>query len=140
MKILLAPILRLLPNGKVSAKQYPYWDSIKALLTSEGHTVDTLGQEQPVYPQLETTLKSYDLVISSDSFTQHFTWALGVPTIVLWGMGDPDVFGHAEHTNLLKDRKYIRPDRFQFWWNTPENPESFVLPEEVVKAVKNLKF
>ena len=46
---------------------------------------------------------------------------------------DPNIFGHPENINLLKDRSYLAEQQF-LWWDLYEyNPEAFVKPEEVLK-------
>jgi hypothetical protein len=71
--------------------------------------------------------------IGVDSFFQHFCWDLGKPGIVIWGQSDPNIFGHPENINLLKDRKYLREKQFWLWEQAEYNEEAFVLPVAVLK-------
>jgi hypothetical protein len=60
---------------------------------------------------------------------------LGKPGIVLWSVSDPEIFGYPENLNLLKDRKYLRKDQFAVWEAVTLDPETFVGPEEVYRAL-----
>jgi hypothetical protein len=62
----------------------------------------------------------------------------GIYGVVIWGKSDPLLFGYPENVNLLKDRKYLRARQFYIWDDEPFDPEVFVEPAEVVKAVKKL--
>lgn len=127
-----------MPNGRLdNPKQYPFWDELKRQLVSEGFIVEEL-EEMPL-PDLENRIKASLTVIAVDSFIQHFCWSVGKQAIVLWGSGDPLIFGHAEHINIIKDRGNIRPDPFQFWHDEPCHEAIWVSPDVVVSAVKNLK-
>lgn len=89
-------------------------------------------------PELEAFIKGSFTVIATDSFIQHFCWSIGKKAIVLWGVGDPLIFGHKENVNLLKSRDNVRPNQFDTWEDVPYRPEVFVSPEEVLKHVRNL--
>ena len=86
--------------------------------------------------ELSKLVNECDTWIGVDSFGQHFCWDLGKYGVVLWGQSDPNIFGHPENTNLLKDRKYLREKQFWLWEQTNLIPESFVDPEIVVKALR----
>lgn len=85
---------------------------------------------------LKNLILECDTWISCDSFLQHFAWDLGKPGIVLWSVSDPNIFGHPENINLLKCRSYLRQGQFLWWADEPYNPEAFVSPEVVLKALK----
>lgn len=135
--VLIARGIRPLRNGKRSAKDYPYWDELVALLNKEGYEIREV-REMPL-PELEPFLKDSLTVICADSFCQHFCWYIDKPAIVLWGVGDPLIFGHKENTNLLKSRNNLREDQFNFWDDVKYNPDVFVGPEVVLAEVKKLK-
>jgi len=85
--------------------------------------------------QLAELIRQCRTWISVDSFFQHYAWDLGKRGIVLWGQSDPNVFGHPENINLLKDRKYLREKQFWLWEQTPYIKEAFVSPQEIIKCL-----
>lgn len=89
-------------NGSVHPKLYPFWDELVELFKADGHYIT----EIPILPlpALQRFISTSDIVICSDSFIQHFCWYIGKRAFVLWGISDPELFGHKEHVNILKDR------------------------------------
>ena len=85
--------------------------------------------------ELETLLNECRTWISCDSFFQHFAWDKQKYGIVLWSVSDPIIFGHAENTNLLKDRKNLVENQFLWWEHTEHDANKFVMPEIVLKAL-----
>jgi hypothetical protein len=68
---------------------------------------------------------------------QHFGWSMGKQGIVLWSVSDPNIYGHPENINLLKDRSYLAKNQF-LWWDFVEyNADAFVSPEEVIYNLHN---
>ena len=53
--------------------------------------------------------------------------------IVLWSVSDPNIYGHPENINLIKDRSYLVENQFLWWELVSYNPDAFVKPKEVVK-------
>jgi ADP-heptose:LPS heptosyltransferase len=133
-KIIISRRVQNLINGNRSAKDYPYWEELVTLLKPEYEIIE-IDKEIPL-PELEELIKSSLTVIAPDSFIQHFCWSIGKKAIVLWGVGDPSIFGHAENINLIKSRNNLRKDQFNFWWDVPYKPEVFVTPAFVVKTLK----
>jgi ADP-heptose:LPS heptosyltransferase len=80
-------------------------------------------------------IEDSDTAICVDSYLQHHCWFLNKKAIVLWGMSDPLIFGHTLHLNLLKDRSFLRPNQFDLYYSSDYLPESFVSPDEVLKAL-----
>jgi hypothetical protein len=74
--------------------------------------------------------------MSCDSFFQHFCWDLGKPGVVVFGQSDPNIFGHPENINLLKDRSYLRDKQFWIWEQAEYKEDAFVNPEVVLEALK----
>ena len=147
MNILLAPYARPLRNGNVNAKNYPYAKELADLLCGNGHVVVQIGVEGetqvvPVFrknlpfEKVSAELKKHDTFVAVDSYLQHHAWLLGVRGVVLWGQSDPLIFGHTLHINLLKDRKYLRPDQFNTYEGLACVDEAFVLPSTVLKALE----
>ena len=132
--IIISRGVRPLRNGKISAKSYPYWDDLIALL--KDYCVLEIN-ELPLI-ELEPTIRNSLVVICPDSFIQHYCWSINKQAIVLWGQSDPLIFGHKENINLLKDRKYLRPNQFELWEDVPYKTEAFVAPQDIYLATKRL--
>lgn len=139
--IIIAPFSQKLRNGKNNPKNYPYFKELLALIEEPIVQVGVDGEEQLVddfrknlsLDELEVLLKGCRTWISVDSFFQHFAWDLGKPGIVLWGQSDPNIFGHQENINLLKDRSYLRTHQFWMWEQCEYRDDCWVDPEEVIK-------
>ncbi len=131
--ILVAKGVRPLRNGRINAKSYPFWDWLIKLLQVDYEVQEIM--EMPL-DQLNTLVKSALTVVCVDSFIQHFCWSIGKKVVVLWGSGHPNIYGHVENINLLKDPKYLRPDPFVWWEEELCNPDAFVAPEVIVKTIK----
>jgi len=149
MNIVIFPFAKYLrenKDNKPHPKNYPFWKDLIKLLQADGHSViqvGVVGEEQLVpdffknlpIDQLSSLVKMCDTWISVDSFGQHLGWDLGKKGIVLFGQSDPNIFGHPENINLLKDRKYLREKQF-FWWEQAQaNDDCWVTPEEIMEAV-----
>ena len=145
--VVISPYSQKLRNGKVNPKNYPYWNELIVLFKKEGfHVIQIgVGDEEKLdanehffdlnIKDLKQVLTTFPIWISVDNFIQHFGAWIGKKGIVLWGQSDPDIFGHKENINLLKDRKYIRKDTFNIWEAAECNNEAFVSPEIVLEAV-----
>ena len=142
--ILISPYAKKLNNGKENPKNYPYWQELLRLIDEPVIQVGIEGEKQLV-PDFRKNLALGDLKqlicdsriwIGVDSFFQHLAWAEGKPGIVLWGPSDPNIYGHKENINLLKDRAYLAQNQFLWWEATDHNPESFTEPKEVIKFIK----
>ena len=72
-----------------------------------------------------------------DSFFQHLGWLVGKQGIVLWSVSDPNIFGHTENINLLKDKVYLAQNQFLWWDYVEHNPDAFVAPQEVILHLQN---
>jgi ADP-heptose:LPS heptosyltransferase len=141
--IIISPFSQKLRNGKTNPKIYPYWKELISLIDEPIVQIGIDGEEQLVddfrknlsLNALESLIAECRIWISVDSFFQHFCWDLGKPGIVLWGQSDPNIFGHPENINLLKDRKYLREKQFWLWEQCECNNEAFVVPKEVIKCL-----
>ena len=138
--IVIHPFAKPLQNGKVNPKNYPYWKELLALIDEPVIQVGVQGEEQLV-PDFRKNLSIAELKelitecrtwVGVDSFFQHLAWSEGKQGIVLWSVSDPNIFGHPENINLLKDRSYLASNQFLWWDYTPHNPEAFVKLEEVI--------
>lgn len=144
MMILISPFARKMRNGQSHPKDYPYWKELISHIDEDIIQLGVEGEEQlvgdfrknlPLY-QLAMLVTECKTWISVDSFFQHFCWDLNKPGIVIFSQSDPNIFGHAENINLLKDRKYLREKQFWLWEQTAFIRESFVDVSEVVEALK----
>lgn len=142
--IIISPFARGMRVDKPHPKNYPYWKDLMDHISEEIIQVGVAGEEQLV-KDFRTNLKLTELAelvnecktwISVDSFFQHFCWDLKKPGIVLFGQSDPNIFGHPENVNLLKDRKYLREKQFWLWEQCEFNASAFVKPSEVLKELK----
>lgn len=144
--IIIAPFAKALRNGANNPKNYPHWHRLVSMIDEEIVQVGVSGEEQLVenfhenltLPQLTELVNECRTWISVDSFFQHFAWDLGKYGVVLWGQSDPNIFGHPENLNLLKDRKYLRDKQFWMWEQASYIEDAFVSPEEVVKHLNIL--
>lgn len=144
--IVISPYSKKLLNGKQNPKNYPYWRELIAMIDDHIVQVGVDGEEQLVpdfrknlsIAELKQLLRECKTFISCDSFVQHLGWDVGKKGIVLWSVSDPNIYGHPENINLLKDRKYLAENQFLWWEFVNHNPESFVSPEEVIYNLQNI--
>ncbi len=147
--IIISPYSRPMRNGKVNPKNYPYWGELVSLLKGEGFFVIQIGRsgEKPIEGvndiRLDLTLDSLrelvataDTWISVDNFFQHFCSLIHKPGYVIFGPSDPNIFGHKENVNILKDRKYLREKQFDIWEVIECNNDIFFKPEEIIKIIR----
>jgi hypothetical protein len=87
------------------------------------------------FSELEYIVRGAQKWLSVDNFFHHFCNSINVPGIVIFGQSDPKIFGHLQNINLLKDRKYLRPDQFGIWESATFNPEAFVDVATVCKCL-----
>lgn len=133
MNILVAPNTNRY-EGKKNAKEYPFWDEFYKLLEKENAHVKVVEGKIP-YKEIVDMVKWSDAVVTVDSFLPHLIEFYKIPkkVIVLYGKSDVDLFGYPNHIALIKDRKNMRKDRYNWWKDEPYDPSVFVLPEEIIK-------
>jgi len=144
--IIISPYAQKLRNGKENPKNFPYWKELIAMIDEPVIQVGVKTEQQLVedfrpnlsFSDLAVLVQECKTWISVDSFFQHFCWDLKKPGIVIWSQSDPNIFGHEENINLLKDRKYLRPNQFHIWEQCEYNKDAFVLPKQVLKNVHDL--
>ena len=145
--ILIAPYARQLRNGNVNAKNYPWPELLVELLENSGKEVVQIGVEgeKQIAKRFERNLSFQEVsslldkcatFVAVDSYLQHHGWQVGKRGVVIFSQSDPIIFGHPIHNNLLKDRKYLRPNQYDMWEGVPVNEESFFSPEEVLEKMK----
>jgi ADP-heptose:LPS heptosyltransferase len=131
-------------NGQKHPKNYPYWEEVLKHINEPVIQVGVEGEAQLVsdfrknlsLAELGKLVNESKTWLSCDSFIQHFCWDLGKPGIVVFGQSDPNIFGHPENINLLKDRKYLREKQFWIWEQAEFIEEAFVTPDVVIDALK----
>jgi ADP-heptose:LPS heptosyltransferase len=141
--ILIAPYAQKLRNGKQNPKNYPYksWTELIGLIQKPIIQVGLEGENKLVndcrfnlsIQELKNLIQECDTWISVDSMFQHLAWSCNKKGIVLFSQSNPDIFGHKENTNLLKDKIYLRHNQFLWWEDTPYNSDAFVDPQEIIK-------
>jgi hypothetical protein len=139
--IIISPYAKKLRNGKNNPKNYPWWPELISMINEpivqvgiddETQLVDDFRKNLSIV-ELSDLIKECKTWVSVDSFFQHLAWDIGKPGVVLWGQSDPNIFGHPENINLLKDRKYLREKQFWWWEQCDYKSEAFVKPSEIIK-------
>lgn len=141
--LIISPYSKTLRNGKTNPKNYPYWKELIRLIDEPIVQVGIDGEEQLVddfrknlsLNELGKLVDQCRTWISCDSFFQHFAWDRKKYGIVLWSVSDPNIFGHPENINLLKDRKYLVENQFLWWEHTEHDANKFVMPEIVLESL-----
>ena len=139
--IIIHPFAKPLQNGKQNPKNYPYWKELIQLIDDHVIQVGVDGEEQLVddfrknlsIPDLKKLIADCHTWIAVDSFFQHLAWFVGKSGIVLWSVSNPQIFGHRENTNLLKDKVYLAQNQFLWWDFVNHNPNAFVSPKIVLQ-------
>jgi ADP-heptose:LPS heptosyltransferase len=142
--IIISPYAKKLREEKLHPKNYPYWTHVIEKIDEEIIQIGVEGELQLVkdfrknlsLSQLTELVHQCKTWISVDSFFQHFCWELKKPGIVLFGPSDPNIFGHPENINLLKDRKYLRERQYWLWEQCDFDENAFVKSNVVIEALK----
>lgn len=151
--IVISPYSRALKNNKINPKNYPYWQTIIEELKNDFNFIQIgSNAEAKLYNiyeykfdlsfnELTELICNEDCYcwMSVDNFLPHFCANINIPGIVIWGISDPKIFGHAMHTNLLKSTDYLRKDQFNVWEEAIYNINSFIPPTEIIKQIFNFK-
>ena len=143
--IIISPYSQKMRNGKRNPKNYPWFAELVAKLNQKCIQIGVLGEEPvkgtecvfnanfDVLKQLVNDSKTW---ISVDNFFPHFCHCEKLKSgIVIFSRSDPNIFSYPENINLLKDRKYLRPDQWGIWESVEFNKEVFVSPDEVIKYI-----
>lgn len=142
--IIISPYAKKLREEKLHPKNYPYWTYVIEKIDEEIIQIGVEGELQLVkdfrknlsLSQLTELVHQCKTWISVDSFFQHFCWELKKSGIVLFGPSDPNIFGHPENINLLKDRKYLRERQYWLWEQCDFDENVFVKSNVVIDALK----
>jgi ADP-heptose:LPS heptosyltransferase len=149
MRIVISPFSKVI--GTRNAKNYPYWQELIDLLRNAGHYIIQInpGYEPELkvdevkknlnMRQLKELLDSCDTWISVDNFFQHFANYYKKKGFVIFGKSDPNIFGHKENVNILKDKKYLRNNQFDVWKNEKFESEVFPEAKEVYEIINGIQ-
>lgn len=156
MIVLLSPHSRILPDGRLNPKNYPYFpEVIKGIkkLYPESKIIQVTTTEHPkidevddvfynlTMHELKQLLDKSETFISVDNFFHHFAAYYGKMGIVIFTVSDPRIFGHPIHFNIYKDIKYFRPNQYDIWELAPElNPNDlpYIEPQKVIDVFVEL--
>lgn len=150
--IIISPYSKPLRNGNRNPKNYPYWKELIVLISGNGFEeivqIGTDGEEKiegaeyfaknTPFEILVEKLKDAILILSVDNFLPHFAHYYKQQCVVLFGQSDPNLFGYEINFNLLKNRKYLRPNQFDIWEGVEYKEEAFLSAEEVFEQIKPL--
>jgi ADP-heptose:LPS heptosyltransferase len=145
--IIISPYTKALRSGKPNPKDYPYWEEVLKSIDEPVVQIGLAGEKQLTpdfrenlgFDELGELLKECRTWIACDSFFQHFAWKEGKKGITIFSRSDPRIFGHKENVNLLKSRDHLTPYQFIIWEEQEYDPDAFVEPNEVIKALEMFK-
>lgn len=151
-KILIAPYAAALRNGSTSAKQYPHWPELVAMLKANGHELVQIGiqGEQRIdgidqfiigwpFEKIRELMGQCATFISVDSWFPHFCNYHRLKNgVVLWGKSSPRIFGYPDNENLFVSDSNFRLHQYKDWESEPHDPAVFVPPRQVVWAVERM--
>lgn len=124
-----------------------YWKQVINELYKRGHDVWQIGRkgEEKLAEQAKADLSYADLkefcsdmdkFISVDNFFPHFCNHYNLKSgVVIFSKSDPAIFGYPQNINVLRNRKYLRPDQFGLWDSCDYDKESFVSPEFIINQI-----
>lgn len=152
MDIIISPYSSKVADGKINAKNYPWFPKLVDLLNRDGYKTLQIGVtgENPIdgvsdfivdlpYSALPVLVNRCATWIAVDNFFPHFCHANKLKAgIVLWGVSDPKVWGYPENINLLRGRDYLRQHQYQTWNEIDFNAQAFVYAENVMPHVYKL--
>ena len=145
--IIIAPFAKTLRNGKPNPKNFPYWPELIRLLEKDYHVIQIGVKGEPAFvkdmriglslKELKELLLDCKLWISCDSFFQHLAHHNLKAGVVIWSVSDHRHFGYDYNINILKDRKYLRPNQFDIWETQEYNKDAFLSAKEVYAIIKD---
>lgn len=152
--IIVHPWAQKLPDNKINPKNPPkeWWEEVviglKGWFNTEVYQVGVKGEpvlwnvtgfkENLPYAELRKLTRECDTWVAVDSFFQHLAWDVGKRGVAVFGQSDPNIFGHAENINLLKDRNLLREKQFWWWTQCEYRSDVFVEPVTVLEAVSTI--
>jgi hypothetical protein len=147
--IIISPYSNPLPGG--NAKNYAHWPEVCSRLKAEGHKLVQIGRMgEARLPHVDQHLLALSLEelkklvngcetwASVDNFFPHLCSHTSKPGTAIFTRSDPRIYGYLRNTNLLKARRYLRPDPFGAWPDCPPVPEASIDPDVVVTSILSL--
>jgi ADP-heptose:LPS heptosyltransferase len=146
--ILLFPWSRKTTDGRPSPKNYPYWAEVVKAFPDKVHQLSCY--DEPSVPgclmrsndlllaEIKNLLNNCNTWMSVDNFAHHLAWSIDKKGVAIFGSSDPNIFGHQENINILKDRRFLRQRQFGLWAEEQLDPKIFVSPDIVIEAVSKL--
>jgi hypothetical protein len=142
---IISPYSHKLPNGKRNPKNFPWFAELVAKLNQKCIQIGITGEE-PIngtecvfnasFDNLRQLVNASDTWISVDNFFPHFCHCEKLKSgIVIFGRSDPNLFSYPENINLLKDRKYLRPDQWGIWDDVEYQEKAFIDPQKVIDKI-----
>jgi ADP-heptose:LPS heptosyltransferase len=160
MRIVISPFSRKLrtddPNRE-NAKHYAHWERLLRMIKEAFADVEIIQvgvDGEKILPGVDRSefslsfrevaelIKSCDLWISIDNFLPHLCnsyFGESKPGIVIFTRSDPSIYGYAHNFNILKSRKYLRPDQFGVWESCSYDPNSSPDPETVLQVISRFR-
>lgn len=152
MIVLLSPWSRKAGcEGRWNPKDYPYWREVVERLAEHDIRVRQLScafepdvagcvsrSNDLPFSQIKKLIADCSTWLSVDNFFNHLAWSVGKRGVVVFGPSDPQIFGHQENINLLKDRSFLRERQFGLWSEIAWQPDIFPDADKVVHAVLRL--
>lgn len=152
MNIILSLFSRNKPDGSPCAKNYPWCRELVELLKANGHTLTQIGADGEEklnvdqilfnldFKTLRNLLEVNDTAICVDNFFPHFSnyYEQNKKLIVLFGPSSSDIFGYPTNCNLIKDKRRIRLNQFEYWDKVKQDESQFVKPETILEEVNKL--
>lgn len=148
--IIISPYSRGLRNGKNNPKNFPYWEAVVSELKEKNCYVIQVGGkgEKEIegvdefivglpLKKVSELIEDCDTWCSVDNFFPHLAHHQEKAGVVIFGQGDPNIFGYPENKNLLKSRTYLREKQFETWESAEYKKAAFVTADRVVNALLN---
>jgi len=153
--VLFSPFSQKLRNGNQNPKNFPYWQELITLLRQSGKVEEIwqlgIGNEyrfegttqkhfNKSFAEIAELANKSSVWLSVENFMPHLCNSYGVKTkgIVIFSKSDPVHYGYPQNLNLLKDRKYLRPDQFFIWEQCDFQEEAFVSAQVVFEEIMKI--
>lgn len=145
MKIIICACSKMLRNGNISPKDYPYWEEVIRDLKDTHQLVQLAspGEKQLCddcrvglnMQEIKNLIDWCDTFITIDSFFAHMAHFYNKHGVVIFSRSNPQIFGYKENINLLRSAEYLREDQFGLWESCLYLKQAFVPPSDVIQAV-----
>jgi len=149
-KVIISPYSQTLRSGKENPKNYPFFEEVLKSIKDLNFQITQIGRKDEIrlpyikefkmglaFKDLKKLILDHDFWISVDNFLPHFCNTFNSRGIVLFSKSDPIIFGYNHNINLLKDRKYLRPNQFNSWDECNYDLDAFISPSLVVSTILN---